>query len=100
MLPVQSLTPVWPSLVILCALMRGMWHLQVLTELAPFQRETAGHQMQARGYIRKLLDIFNVSCQSLSLSLPLFWLSLEPGPYSQVRKMLSLASCLATSFRS
>ncbi|KAK9839752.1 hypothetical protein WJX84_000549 [Apatococcus fuscideae] len=37
---------------------------QVLTELAPFQRETAGHQMQARGYIRKLLDIFN-RCEDL-----------------------------------
>lgn len=41
---------------------REWWlHMQVLSELAPFQRETAGHQMQARGYIRKLLDIFNVN---------------------------------------
>ena len=36
--------------------------VQVLSELSPFQRERGAAQMLQPGYIRSLLDIFQVHC--------------------------------------
>ena len=62
--------------------------VQVLSELSPFQRERGAAQMLQPGYIRSLLDIFQVH-----------WLPAFPALCAHLMEFCKAVRCLSAMWR-
>ena len=63
----------------------GLPHVQILSELSPFQRERAALQMLQPGYTRKVLDMFRVRLRSSAACIhcpP--WLSIQQRQWHEL----------------